>query len=68
MTVPFFFRRFMARFREPQGIPERVAPDIARIRRNAPGNEARVTWVGHATLLVQMSHATFLTDPPLDAG
>ncbi len=63
MTVPFFFRRFMARFREPQGIPERVAPDIARIRKNATRNEPRVTWVGHATLLVQMSHATFLTDP-----
>ena len=63
VTVPFFFRRFMARFREREGIPERVKPDIARIRENTKRSESLVTWVGHATLLVQMSHVAFLTDP-----
>ena len=63
VTLPFFFRRVMAAFRKPEGIPERVEPDIARLRENAANSEPLVTWVGHATLLVQMSHVTFLTDP-----
>ena len=63
VTLPFFFRRIMAAFRKPEGIPERVEPDIARLRENAANSEPLVTWVGHATLLVQMSQVTFLTDP-----
>jgi N-acyl-phosphatidylethanolamine-hydrolysing phospholipase D len=63
VTLPFFFRRLMATFREPVGIPERVPPEIARLRANTTLREPLVTWVGHATLLVQMSHVTFLTDP-----
>ncbi len=63
VTLPFFFRRFMATFREAEGIPERVEPDVARLQENARHSQPLVTWVGHATLLVQMSHVTFLTDP-----
>ncbi|MEE2673580.1 MAG: MBL fold metallo-hydrolase [Myxococcota bacterium] len=40
-----------------------MEPDHARIRQSAKRGEPRVTWVGHATLLVQMSQVAFLTDP-----
>ncbi|GAG08855.1 unnamed protein product, partial [marine sediment metagenome] len=33
------------------------------MRENAKHSVSTVTWVGHATLLVQMDHVTFLTDP-----
>ena len=61
VTFPFFLRRLAARFRDPVGLPPRVEPDVARIR--GSGDEPLVTWVGHATLLVQMSGVSFLTDP-----
>ena len=38
-----------------------VAPDLAALRANAQG--ATVTWIGHATLLVQLDGVSFLTDP-----
>lgn len=63
VTLPFFFRRAMATFREAEGIPERVEPEVERLQENARHSEPLVTWVGHATLLVQMGHVTFLTDP-----
>lgn len=59
VTLPFFARRMTSVFREAEGLPERVVPDLALIRRTNP----IVTWVGHATLLVRMGGATFLTDP-----
>lgn len=61
VTFPFFLRRMSARFRDPVGLPGRVSPDRDRIAEQATG--AQVTWVGHATLLVQMSGVAFLTDP-----
>jgi L-ascorbate metabolism protein UlaG (beta-lactamase superfamily) len=43
-----------------------VAPDLARLRTPpAPGEGARVTWIGHATFLVQLDGLTFITDPVL---
>jgi N-acyl-phosphatidylethanolamine-hydrolysing phospholipase D len=33
------------------------------LRENARNSAPTVTWIGHATVLVQMDHATFLTDP-----
>jgi len=59
VRIPFFARRIAARFRDVEGLPERVAPDVERIRRENP----LVTWVGHATLLVRMGGVSFLTDP-----
>src|SRR5215475_11514533 len=36
-------------------------PDLDAFRVN--GHEATVTWIGHATLLVQLDGVNFLTDP-----
>ena len=38
-----------------------VAPDLAALRENT--HDATVTWIGHATLLVQLDGVNFLTDP-----
>ncbi|HUC44859.1 MAG TPA: MBL fold metallo-hydrolase [Candidatus Sulfotelmatobacter sp.] len=46
----------------PPGEPApRVEPDLARIRN--PVNGPRVTWIGHASFLVQTSEGTVLVDP-----
>jgi N-acyl-phosphatidylethanolamine-hydrolysing phospholipase D len=45
------------------GAPERVANDGAFLRENARHSIATATWIGHATLLVQMGGVSFLTDP-----
>ena len=63
VTLPFFARRVWGAFRTRPGAPERVANDGAWLRANAQHSRPSVTWVGHATLLVQMGHASFLTDP-----
>lgn len=61
--VPFMLRRFGTYFRSGEGAPIRVANDGAFLRENARHSKPTVTWVGHATLLVQVEHVTFLTDP-----
>jgi len=38
-----------------------MRPDVTTLREN--GSEATVTWIGHATLLVQLDGVNFLTDP-----
>jgi N-acyl-phosphatidylethanolamine-hydrolysing phospholipase D len=63
VRFPFFLRRFGGAFRERPGAPIRINNDGAFLRENAKHSVATVTWVGHATLLVQMGHLTFLTDP-----
>ena len=60
---PFFLRRIAGSFRDRPGAPDRVANDGARLRENATHSTPTVTWIGHSTLLVQMDHVTFLTDP-----
>jgi L-ascorbate metabolism protein UlaG (beta-lactamase superfamily) len=43
-----------------------VAPDLALLATPpAPGEPARVTWLGHATFLVQLDGVSLLTDPAL---
>lgn len=42
---------------------ERARPDVAYPRLPADADEARVTWVGQATYLVQLPGLTLLTDP-----
>ena len=59
----FFLGRVGATFRAPTGVPERIVNDGAYLRENARHSEPTVTWIGHATMLVQMEHLTFLTDP-----
>ncbi|MCP4004161.1 MAG: MBL fold metallo-hydrolase [bacterium] len=63
VRFPFFLRRIGGSFRAREGTPNRVGNDGAFLRENALHSEPSVTWVGHATLLVQMGHVTFLTDP-----
>ena len=63
VRFPFFMRRLGTYFRDGDGAPELVANDGAFLRENALHSVPTVTWVGHATLLVQLEHVTFLTDP-----
>lgn len=64
VTLPFFARRVARSLWGSAGEPPtRVPADEAFLRENALGSVPTVTWVGHSTLLVQMGHATFLTDP-----
>lgn len=43
-----------------------VTPDVARLARPpARGEPARLTWLGHATFLVQLDGVSLLTDPAL---
>jgi N-acyl-phosphatidylethanolamine-hydrolysing phospholipase D len=63
VTLPFFFRRIVGSFQERANPPARVANDGAWLRENALGSVPAITWVGHATMLVQLGHVTFLTDP-----
>ncbi len=63
VRFPFMLRRLGTYFRSGADAPERVANDGVFLRENARHSIPTVTWVGHATLLVQMEHVTFLTDP-----
>jgi N-acyl-phosphatidylethanolamine-hydrolysing phospholipase D len=63
VRFPFFLRRIGGLFHSRSGIPDRTANDGAFLRENAKHSDATVTWVGHSTLLVQMDHLSFLTDP-----
>jgi len=63
VRLPFMLRRMAGSFRTRPGAPSRVENDGAFLRENAQHSEPTITWVGHATLLVQMGHVTFLTDP-----
>ena len=63
VTVPFFLRRALGTLRGRSGAPPAVANDGAFLRENARHSAPTVTWIGHATVLVQMDHVTFLTDP-----
>ncbi len=63
VRFPFFLRRIAGSFRDRPGAPERIPNDGSFLRENAGHSVPTVTWIGHATLLVQMDHVTFLTDP-----
>lgn len=61
--LPFILRRLGTYFRNGDDAPERVTNDGAFLRANVSQGVPTVTWIGHATLLVQLEHITFLTDP-----
>jgi N-acyl-phosphatidylethanolamine-hydrolysing phospholipase D len=63
VRFPFFLRRMAGSFRTRPGAPATVANDGAFLRENARHSVPTATWIGHATVLVQMDHVTFLTDP-----
>ncbi len=61
----WFQERWDVGDRDPTGAPT-VAPDLAFIQRNARARHAMepaVTWLGHATTLVQSDGLNVLTDP-----
>ena len=58
VALPFFARRLWVSLRRRPGAAPRVDFDPEALQRS-PG----VTWIGHATFLVRMDEATFLTDP-----
>ncbi len=63
VTVPFVLRRTAGLWRGRPGAPAAVVNDGAFLRENARHSSPTVTWIGHATVLVQMDHVSFLTDP-----
>ncbi len=63
VRLPFFLRRIAGTFRDRPGAPDLLSNDGEFLRENAMHSAPTVTWIGHATLLVQMDHVTFLTDP-----
>jgi N-acyl-phosphatidylethanolamine-hydrolysing phospholipase D len=63
VRLSFFVRRLAGAFQERPGAPGRVPNDGAFLRENARHSVPTLTWIGHATLLVQMDHISFLTDP-----
>ena len=63
VRFPFILRRLGTYFRDGQDAPASVHNDGSFLRDNAQHSVPTVTWVGHSTLLVQMEHVTFLTDP-----
>lgn len=54
----------------PDGTPApRVEPDLTRIARPpGPGEGARITWIGHASFLVQLDGVSLLVDPVLSGS
>ena len=63
VRFPFMLRRLGTYFRHSEGRPNRVANDGSWLRENASQGRPSVTWIGHASVLVQMEHVSFLTDP-----
>lgn len=63
VRLPFFMRRVASSLVGRSGAPERVSNDGQFLRENALHSKPTVTWIGHATMLIQMEHLTFLTDP-----
>jgi N-acyl-phosphatidylethanolamine-hydrolysing phospholipase D len=63
VTIPFFVRRAFGAFFDRHGAPRLVPNDGAWLRDNARHSAPSVTWMGHASVLVQMDHVTLLTDP-----
>jgi len=64
LRLGFFGRRFATSIFGRSGAPERVESGAAAVRAGPPARgAARLTWVGHATFLVEMNGAAFLTDP-----
>ena len=61
VRLSFFLRRFGTMFRSDDGAPQKVSNDGNFLRNNTSTPTA--TWIGHATLLVQMDGVNFLTDP-----
>jgi N-acyl-phosphatidylethanolamine-hydrolysing phospholipase D len=58
VVVPFLWRRVLSSLRGARGAAPVVSFDAGSLAQD-PG----LTWIGHATFLVRLGGATFLTDP-----
>jgi N-acyl-phosphatidylethanolamine-hydrolysing phospholipase D len=63
VQLGFFGRRIWSNLTGRSGAAPTVANDGAFLRANHHHSVPTVTWIGHATVLVQMDDVTFLTDP-----
>lgn len=63
VRFPFMLRRIGTSLWKKSGALEVTPNDGVLLRENVQHNTPTVTWIGHATVLVQMEHVTFLTDP-----
>ncbi|NND00233.1 MAG: MBL fold metallo-hydrolase [Gammaproteobacteria bacterium] len=63
VRMAFFLRRIGSSLSGRSGAPSVTPNDGLFLRENARHSTPTVTWIGHATLLVQMEHLSFLTDP-----
>ena len=63
IRVPFMLRRFGTYFRSGADAPQPLANAVSLLRQHSQDGLPSVTWVGHATTLVQSDGITFLTDP-----
>ncbi|MFQ5514860.1 MAG: MBL fold metallo-hydrolase [Myxococcota bacterium] len=63
VRLRFFLRRMARSLVGRSGAAPQIENDGAFLRQNAHHSTPTVTWVGHSTLLVQMDHVSFLTDP-----
>ena len=61
--VSFMARRAWESVASPRSFEAPRRPNDGRALREGKGQEPTVTWVGHATLLVQVDGVTILTDP-----
>ena len=61
VRIGFFFRRVTSGLRSDSGKPNQVENDGSFLRSNT--ETPTITWVGHATFLVQMDGINILTDP-----
>ena len=63
IRVPFMLRRFGTYFRSGADAPQPLANAVSLLRQHSQDGLPSITWVGHATTLVQSDGITFLTDP-----
>jgi N-acyl-phosphatidylethanolamine-hydrolysing phospholipase D len=63
VTLPFFLRRAVGAMVGRSGAPVMVPNDGVWLRDNARHSTPSITWLGHASVLVQMDHMSILTDP-----
>lgn len=61
VRIGFFLRRVTSGLRGDSGKPNQLQNDGSFLRSNR--DNPTITWIGHATFLVQMQGVNFLTDP-----